>query len=104
MDGDGAAPISSTAAALGGRAQKLLLEIARYQGITFFRPFFFFLLLDSVVGSAFVALPAVDSALVPALVPSLLVPDELAAAGGVAADTVADGTADGVASGFEFAG
>jgi hypothetical protein len=50
--------------------------------MTFFRPFFFFLLLDSVVGSAFAALPAVDSALVPVLVLSLVVPGELAAGAG----------------------
>jgi hypothetical protein len=71
--------------------------------MTFLRPFFFFLLLDSVVGSAFAALPAVDSALVPVLVLSLVVPGEPAAGAGCTPG-VAGTAAGGVASGFAFAG
>ena len=86
MDGEGAAPISSTCGSAHSnrckQCAKILPRNNCYQGMTFFKPFFFFLLLDSVVGSAFAALPAVDSALVPVLVLSLVVPGELAAGAG----------------------
>ena len=82
---------------------KILLRNKCYQGMNFFRPFFFFLLVDSVVGSAFAALPAVDSALVPVLVLSLVVPGELAAGAGCIPGE-AGAAAGGVAPGFAFEG
>jgi hypothetical protein len=81
-----------------------VVRCERYQGTIFLSPFFFFLLVDSVLGSALAALPAVGSAAVPVVVLSLLVPAGLAAGAVLSVAVAAGATVGGVASGFPVAG